>query len=175
MRKGSTICHESPRRLTEILPVAAQNLLYHRLQVFKKYLKTLDDPAGNEFVELRVRTEGTLEERRNKISREHTVCFQYAINESYYIALTIHSFQDILWEWYGGVHDCYLLNSKSLDDLFTTFDVIMPLSTLHKSDKENSACDETVSGPNSADKQIVALADNIKSSDKCESFQLGMI
>lgn len=131
MRKGGSP-HESARRLTEMLPVAASNLLCHCIQFFKEYLKAVDDPVGNELVELGVFAEGTPEERSNNNSEQHTVCFQYTINWYYYIALTVHSFNDILSDWYSSVHDWYMLNSKSIDARFTTFDGIMPLNTLYE-------------------------------------------
>lgn len=174
-RKGGTILHESALRLTKILPVADSKSFFHFSQVSKMYLKTLDDPVGNELVELEVSTESTPEEGPNNNTRQHTIRFQYPINRYYYVALTVASFQGILCDWYGIVHNCFLLNAKSICDTFTTFDGNMTFNKLYESDEENGSDERTVSVFNSANRQVHVQRIFVGSIDKSEASQLSLI
>lgn len=96
----------------------------------------MDISVGADTTELLVSptsfTKGGLDYR----SRQCTVSFPYPRIHRYYISLTIHSSNGTTSDWISGIHDCYLLYSKSLTEPFSCFDGGVPLCGLHESDKE---------------------------------------
>lgn len=65
--------------------------------------------------------EGIIERIGSRL-RGSTVAFKYPRNGRYYIALNHHSFGDYVCGWIGCVHDCYILQSASLNTPFNPFE-----------------------------------------------------
>lgn len=47
-------------------------------------------------------------------NREHTVCFNMPDSGHYYIGLTVHAFNDFIFQRMGNLCNCYILHSRTL-------------------------------------------------------------
>lgn len=58
-------------------------------------------------------------------------------NGHHYIALTVLAFSDNIYEWFGRVHDCYILHSSFLDTQFRNFKNTNPFPVFFERDEED--------------------------------------
>lgn len=91
-----------------------------------------------------VQTSGSGTERLEDVSRHHTIVFVYPSDNHYYIALTEMAFEKTFREWIGMVPDCYILDTKSLDNDFEVFTSSDVLYLMHESDEKVEAQDELI-------------------------------
>lgn len=59
-------------------------------------------------------------------------------NGNFYIALTMNAFRQYIRYWMGEVHDCYILQSRSLNRVLKTFDLPEFINFLNLSDEDVS-------------------------------------
>ena len=133
-RKGGTVPNESSRRFKILLPTATSNLLNEVLSAFQEHL--LNDKASMEF-ELAVGRSGDDITRLRNKQREFTTAFKHPLNNHYFIALRKQAFTSIICGWLGGVIDCVILHSTTIDGPFSGFNDEVAVDIRNESDEDS--------------------------------------
>lgn len=131
--KGWKIPQDGICRMKYLLPLAFSN---HSTSCFETFRKKCTKGSQWFCLELSVTPSGSCDEVMNSIYREHVVCFKIPDNGHYYIGLTVHLFEDFIWDCQVDVYDWYTLFSRSLHQPFKPFWTLSPPDIIYECNEE---------------------------------------
>lgn len=131
--EGGVILYESAIRLKVLLPKSAINFHIFCSITFKAIAELLFNQLQ---AELFVRDDGSQEERLGNQNRFYTYVSKMPSNGKFYIASTSHAFKQCICDCLGSVHDCCVLQSKSLNVPFENSDSQNVPQIVHDSNEE---------------------------------------
>lgn len=123
---------ESARRIKGLLPVGAASAHFSCYTLLSENCTLSPAEYHTESGAL---AHEKVEQGRNIISREHTLCFQMPLIGQFYIALKMHSFYECICDRMKYVQDCYVLRSRSIYKPFQSFKGTATLYISYDSDK----------------------------------------
>lgn len=118
INRGGKIPQESARRIKALLSIAAAISLSCCYTLFFKNSRL---SLAEYHTETTALANGTTEQRLYIKYRWDRLCFQMPVTGKFYIALTMHSFNDYICHWIGNFYYCYILHSRSINKTFESF------------------------------------------------------
>lgn len=133
VNQEGTIPQESIRRLKQLLPLAASNLL---ISCFETFCKTCRKHSNSVSLETSVTPSGSCDEVMENVGREHKICFTILDCGHYYFGLAVHSLKNIIYDWPGDIYSCCTLFFSSLYEYFKHFQSLSRRDAIYKSDED---------------------------------------
>lgn len=117
------------------LLTATSDMLSSCLEIFRK---KYTDTFSSTWLKTSITRLGSINDMMNSRSRKHADRFKMSQPEHYYIGLTVHYLNGLIWNWMGNTNDYKTLFSRYVYEPFKTFQPILTIENIYKNDLPHS-------------------------------------